>query len=96
MCKFSSDYKAYVTRYKRRFNQLLIRWPNALYGTMVASLIYYRKFIKSLTSIGFEINLYNPCVANKVIYSSQMTIFFHVDECKLIRRESKANNFMIK
>jgi hypothetical protein len=26
---------------------------------MVASLLYYRKFTKSLTSVGFEIN---PCI----------------------------------
>ena len=70
LCKISSDYMAYVTRYKRGFKKLLIHCQNTLYGKMVFSLIFYRKFNKSLTSIGFEINPYNPCVSNKVIEGS--------------------------
>ena len=77
---FSSDYKAYVTRDKIGVKQLLLRYQNALYGTMVASLLYYNKFTKSLTSIGFDINPYNTCVNNKVIDGSQITICFHVDK----------------
>jgi hypothetical protein len=50
---------------------------------MVASLLYYRKFVKSLTDIDFIINPYDPCVANKIIEGKQMNIFFHVDDCKL-------------
>ena len=75
---------------------MLLRFQNDLYGTMVASLLYYRKFANSLTSIGFDINPYNPCVTNKVIDSSQMTICFHIDDCKLSHSEIKANDNMIK
>jgi len=42
-----------------------------------------QKFTKSLTGYGFEFNPYDPCVANKMINDSQMTIFFHVDDCQL-------------
>ena len=37
--KFSSYYKAYVTRDKRGVNKLLLRFQNALYGKMVYSLL---------------------------------------------------------
>ena len=77
------DYNTYVTRDKRGVKQLLLLCQNALYGTMVASLLYYCKFAKSLTNIGFEIKLYDPCVANKVIEWSQLTILFHIDYCKM-------------
>ena len=70
LCRIYSDYKAYVTRYKRGVNKLLLNFQNALYGTMVDSLLYYQKLTKSLTIIGFEINPYDPCVSNKVIDSS--------------------------
>jgi hypothetical protein len=60
-------YKSYVPRDKKGMNQLLVQFQNALYGTMVASLLYYRKFLKSLMDIGFIINPYDPCVANKII-----------------------------
>ena len=63
---------------------------------MVANLLYYCKFTKSLTRIGFEINPYDPCVTNKVIESSQMTICFHIDGCKMSHRKSKANDCMTK
>ena len=39
LCEISSDYKAYVTRYMRGVKLLLLRYQNALYGTMVASLL---------------------------------------------------------
>ena len=86
ICKISSDYKAYVTRDKRRVNQLLLRLHNALYEKMVDSLLYYCKFTKSIASIGFDINPYDPCVANKAIDGSHMKIWFYVDYCKLSNR----------
>jgi hypothetical protein len=63
---------------------------------MVASLLYYRKFTKSLTEIGFEINPYDPCVANKMIEGKQMTICFHVEDCKLSHRKSRVMDQMIE
>ena len=59
-------YKQYVTTDRNKGTKVLIvQCRNAIYGTMVASLLYYRKFCKSLTSIGFVFNPYDPCVANK-------------------------------
>ena len=49
----------------------------------MASLLYYRKCVKSLTDIGFVLNPYDPCVANKIIGGHQITICFHVNDCKL-------------
>ena len=65
-------------------------------GTMVTSLLYYWKFVKSLMDIGFVINPYDPCVANKMIDGKQMTILFHVDDCKLSHCKRKVNDRMIK
>ena len=47
--------------------QLLVQFHNAMYGTMAESLIYYRNFTKSLTDVGFKIDPYDLCVANKII-----------------------------
>jgi hypothetical protein len=88
-------YKSYIMTEKKGMKQLLVQCQNALHGTMVASLLYYRKFTKSLTNVGFEINPYNPCVANKTVDGTQMTICFHVDDCKLSHHSSRANNNMI-
>ena len=89
-------YKSYTSTDKKGSIQLLVQCQNALYGTMVASLLYYRKFTKSLTGIGFELNPYDPCVANKMIDGKQMTICFHVDDCKLSHRKSRVMDDMIQ
>jgi hypothetical protein len=46
-------YQPYVTKDRKGVEQLLVQYQNALYGTMVASFLYYRKFAKSLTDIQF-------------------------------------------
>jgi hypothetical protein len=46
--------------------------------------------------IGFIINPYDPCVANKIIECKQMTICFHVDDCKLSYRKKKVIDTMIE
>jgi hypothetical protein len=89
-------YHPYVTKDKKGVKQLLVQCQNALYGTMVASLLYYRKFAKSLTDTDFVFNPYDPCVANKMIEGEQMTICFHVDDCKLSHRKEKVMDSMIE
>jgi hypothetical protein len=89
-------YKSYVSKEKKGSKQLLVQCQNALYGTMIASLIYYQKFIKILTDIDFVMNPYDPCVANKMIEGDQMTICFHVDDCKLSHHKTKVMDSIIE
>jgi hypothetical protein len=89
-------YKSYVSQDKEGNKQLLVQYQNALYGTMVASLLHYQKFVKSLTDIDLIINPYDPCVANKIIEDEQMTIYFHVDDCKLSHRKKTVMDRMIE
>jgi hypothetical protein len=89
-------YKSHVSRDKKWMKQLLVQCQNALYGTMVAILLYYRKFVKSLTDIGFIINHYDLCVANKIIEGNHMTICFHVDDCKLSHCKKKVMDTIIE
>ena len=56
---------------------------NALYGIMKAALLFYLKLFKNLKSIGFELNPYDPCVANKIFDGAQLTVVWHVDDLKL-------------
>jgi hypothetical protein len=48
--------------------------------------------MKDLESIGFVINPYNPCVANRVINGKQHTVTWHVDDLKSSHKESKVND----
>jgi hypothetical protein len=89
-------YKSYVSQDKKGNKKLLVQCQNALYGTMIASLLYYRKFVKSLADIDFIINPYDPCVASKIIECEHMTICFHVDDCKLSHRNNTVMDRMIR
>lgn len=81
-------YGPYITCNTRGNRQLLLECYNALYGTMVASLLYYKKFTNSLTKHGFKANPYDPCMWNKLIKKKQIMICFHVDDCKLLHESS--------
>ena len=59
---------------------------------MVAGLLYYLKFSSSLEKKGFKVNPYDPCVWNKDINGKQLTICFHVDDCKISHADPKVNN----
>jgi hypothetical protein len=56
---------------------------------MVALLLYYKKFVKSLNSKGFKLNPNDPCVANKQVNGEQLTMCFHVDDCKILHLTPK-------
>jgi hypothetical protein len=76
-------YASYVATNKRGEKSLLVECYNAIYGTMVAGLLYYCKFTSSLKKRGFVMNPYDPCVWNKTIKGKRLTICFHVDDCKI-------------
>jgi hypothetical protein len=81
-------YGPYVSTNKAGQKVLLVQCLNAVYGTMVAALLYYKKFVKSLTKQRYKINLYNGCVANKVVKGKQVTICFCIDDCKISHESS--------
>jgi hypothetical protein len=64
----------------------------ALYGMLQSSLLYYKKFRKDLKEIGFKVNPYDPCVANRMVKGKQHTITWHVDDLKLSRIDSNVND----
>jgi hypothetical protein len=76
-------YGLYVVTNKQGRKQLLVKCLNAIYGTMVASLLYYCKFTRSLKNQGYVMNPYDPCVCNKMVQKKQITICSHVNDCKV-------------
>jgi hypothetical protein len=77
-------YAPHVSTNKTGQKVLIVECLNAVvYGTMVAALLYYKKFNKSLKSRGFKVNPYNPCVAHKIVEGKQITMCFNNNDCKL-------------
>jgi hypothetical protein len=46
---------------------LYLQVLRALYGMLVAALLWYQQFREDLESVGFKFNVYNPCVANRKV-----------------------------
>ncbi len=89
-------YGPYVTTNKSGQKVLIVQCLNAVYGTMVAALLYYKKFVKSLTKHGFKLNPYDGCVANKIVNGKQIRICFHVNNRKISHESTKVVHAMIK
>ena len=68
----------------------------ALYGMLVASLLWYKKFRSDLESIGFEFNPYDPCVANRMVNGTQQTIRFHIDDLMSSHKLASVNQEFLK
>ncbi len=65
---------------KKGCSVLYLRLQKALYGMMKSTLLFYKKLVAELRDMGFEINPYNPCVANKTVNGTQMKVRWHVDD----------------
>jgi hypothetical protein len=84
-------YEGYST-YKGKTKVLYIKMLKAIYGMLLSSLLYYKKFCKDIESIGFEVNPYDPCVANRIVNGKHHTVSWHVNDLKSSHVDNKVND----
>jgi hypothetical protein len=89
-------YKKYVFVNKKGETVLYVKLLNALCGVLKAALLFYQKLINDLIGIGFKLNPYDLCVANKMVNGKQMTLCWHVDDMKVSHFVTKRVDDMIK
>ena len=73
MCEVNREYKKFVTIERVR-RVLYVRVLKSIYGMIESALRWYDLFSSTLTDMGFEINPYDKCTANKEINGSQCTV----------------------
>ena len=71
---------------------LYVAMSKALYGMLDSAILFYRKFRRNLEENGYEVNPYDPCVANKMVNGKQHTVCWHVDDLKASHVETKVNH----
>ena len=54
---------------------IYVKLTKAIYGMLRSAIMFYKNPRSHFEEIGFEINPYDPCVANMTINSPQMTFF---------------------
>ena len=88
-------YKQYITIDRKGNKTLYVRTLNEIYGIMKAALLFYLKFVESLTSVGFVFNPYNSCVANKIVNRHQLTVVWHNDNLNILHKNENVGMRMI-
>ena len=76
-------------------NVLYLRVLRALYGCLESALLWYNLYSSTLVNLGFVLNPYDLCVANKTINGSQCTIDFYVDDNKISHKDPKVVQHVI-
>ena len=75
---------------------LYVKLNKALYGLLRSALLFYKKLVSELLEMGFELNKYDPCVANRMVNGSQQTVTWHVDDLKISHNDAAVNTQTIK
>ena len=95
MCEANEKYKEYVMIENGR-KVLYLRILRALYGCIESALLWYELFTSHLKKLGFTINPYDRCVANKIIDGHQCTVVWYVDDAKVSHKSEKVVREVIK
>jgi hypothetical protein len=86
-----ATYQDYLV-YEGKSPVLYVQVLRAIYGMLISGLLFYKKLRKDLESVGFKINPYDPCVANRMVNGKQHTVTWHVDDLKSSHMDSKVND----
>ena len=88
-------YQKYIQIEKGKKVLYVEAWK-AIYGTLKAALLFYKKLSADLVKKGFTINPYDPCVANKVVNNNKLTVVWHVDDLKISHVEPGVIDELVK
>ena len=88
-------YGLYVTMDRKEIKKLITHGMNVIYRTMLASLLYYCKFCKTLKLDELSMNPYDSCAANRLVNALQQYIISLVGDCKLSHKDPKLNDSLI-
>jgi hypothetical protein len=71
-------------------------YTKALYGTVRAAHLFWKKLSVQPQGCGLDINPYDPCTATKITNGKQLPVLWHVDDLKISHVETKAVNKFIE
>jgi hypothetical protein len=84
-------YRKYISVDRKGMIVLYVKMHKAIYGLLRSALLFYKKLVANLESVRFELNLYDPCVANKEVNRTQMTMCLQVDDLKVSHVDPREN-----
>ena len=91
LCEMKPEWKKFVA-IERGQKVLYVHILKAIYGMLVSATLFYKKLLADLVGHGFDINPYDPCVANKMVKGKQLTVCWHIDDLKASHMDSRVND----
>jgi len=95
LCKVSSKYEEFIV-IENGERVLYLQLLKALYRCVQSALLWYKLFSGTLQGMGFILNPYDACIANKVIATKQCMIAWHVDDMKISHEDPTMVSSIIK
>ena len=95
LLEIDDSYRPFVV-YERGEPVLYVELLRAIYGTLRAARLFWEKLTAVIKSWGYTINLYDACVANKMIDGSQCTITWHIDDLKISHKKKTVVDAVIQ
>ena len=97
LCDMDPEYERFVViEGRNRHRVLYVQVIKAIYGLLISSMLFYKKLRTDLQTIGFKLNPYDICVANRDVEGKQQTVTWHVDDLKSSHKNPKVNDEFIK
>ena len=88
LVKIDKNYEKYVTE-EKGVPVMYGRAEQNLYGCVDAAMNYYELFVDYMENVlGFELNPYDRCVANKMINGKLCTVLWWVDDLKISHKDA--------
>ena len=88
LCEMKPEYKSFVV-YENGKATIYMQLMKALNGCIKSALLWYELFTGELRDMGFKLNPYDKCVANKIFNGKQFTIAWWVDDNCLTHLSAK-------
>ena len=94
MYKVNPEYTKLIQKENGQ-NMMYLQLAKALYRCLKSALLWYNLFSSTLKDMGFVLNKYDPCAANKRINEKQFTIGWWVDDNAMTHVDMKFMNEII-
>ena len=89
MVKLAPEVYSKYLFYEKGKAVLYLIVTRAIYGMVESPMLWFQKLSNDLKSQGFEPNPYDPCVVNKKVNGTNLTVVWHVDDLKISHKDEK-------
>jgi hypothetical protein len=76
-----------LSKFKNKNGSMAVRLRKALYGCVQSGKLWYDKLIKCLQSMDYVVNPVEPCVLNRIVGGTQLTVAVYVDDLLVTHKD---------